>query len=179
MIARGLAAGAFLLLGFGAWLAGNSVPEEREAGEPESVEPELRMQAAIVMPQPSLLASVTTADSLAVVSDSAVIDSVGGQSVAVVVEGDAAPLPQPAAATRSVRAAPPPSRPAPSSRRVRWVAVVARTWVPVRVRGNAQARVLAAIGPDTRVEVLSGGTDWVRLRTRGLTGWVERRYFFD
>jgi hypothetical protein len=66
---------------------------------------------------------------------------------------------------------------APTSRRVRWVGAVAHAWIPVRSNADRKARILASIGPDTRVQLGETRGTWVRLRTRGLSGWVERRYF--
>lgn len=78
-------------------------------------------------------------------------------------------------APRAARPSPKPS--APSRRRSRWVVAVARSWVPVRVAADHKSRIVASVGPDTRVQLGEARGSWVRLRTRGLTGWVERRSF--
>ena len=64
-----------------------------------------------------------------------------------------------------------------ATRRVRWVGTVARTWIPVRASANTKSRLVASIGPDTRVQLGEARGTWVRLRVRGLSGWVERRHF--
>ena len=64
-----------------------------------------------------------------------------------------------------------------ATRRVRWVGAVARTWIPVRASANTRSRLVASIGPDTRVQLGEARGTWVRLRIRGLSGWVERRHF--
>jgi hypothetical protein len=75
-----------------------------------------------------------------------------------------------------VRAAPPATKSAPR-RASRWVNVVARTWVPVRANASGSSRIVASIGPDTRVQLGEARGAWRRLRTRGVSGWVEQRHF--
>lgn len=69
--------------------------------------------------------------------------------------------------------------PTPQTRRVRWVGGVARAWIPVRASANSKSRVVASIGPDTRVQLGEVRGTWIRLRMRGLSGWVERRHFLS
>lgn len=66
---------------------------------------------------------------------------------------------------------------APARRKARWVAAVAHHWVVVRVAANNKARIVASIGPDTRVQLGEARGGWVRVRTRGLSGWVEGQHF--
>jgi hypothetical protein len=85
-----------------------------------------------------------------------------------------APKPRPApTAVRPVRPVPP-ARATPS-RTVRWVNVTVRSWIRVRVAPNARARTLVMLGPDTRVQTGDVRGAWVRVRTRGITGWVDRK----
>ena len=100
---------------------------------------------------------------------------------------DAVAPPNAPVVVRAIPIGPPPTvepRTRPSSkasaratRRVRWVGTVARTWIPVRASANTKSRIVASIGPDTRVQLGEARGTWVRLRVRGLSGWVERRHF--
>ncbi|MEP7345627.1 MAG: SH3 domain-containing protein [Gemmatimonadaceae bacterium] len=66
---------------------------------------------------------------------------------------------------------------APPKRRARWVAAVAPKWIVVRSSADHKSRVIASIGPNTRVQLGEARGKWVRMRTKGLAGWVERRSF--
>lgn len=63
------------------------------------------------------------------------------------------------------------------SRTARWVRATARTWVTVRAAASPRSRVIASIGPDTRVQLGEARGDWVRIRMKGINGWVERSRF--
>jgi hypothetical protein len=91
--------------------------------------------------------------------------------------------------TSSRSAATPPARviakapvrvaPAPKSTRSkasgRWVSSVARNWAIVRSDPSRQARIVAAIGPNTRVQLGETRGAWRRIKAKGLAGWVEHR----
>ena len=106
--------------------------------------------------------------------------------------------PAPAASTKTVRSkaratAPPPravakAAPRPSTTRVapapkttgrsssgRWVTSIARNWAVVRSDPTRQSRIIAAIGPNTRVQLGETRGEWRRIKTKGLAGWVEHR----
>ncbi|MFN8574259.1 MAG: SH3 domain-containing protein [Gemmatimonadaceae bacterium] len=68
------------------------------------------------------------------------------------------------------------SKPAARSR-PRWVSAVAHRWLPIRQSASNNSHIVASIGPDTRVQLGEVRGDWVRLRTHGLSGWVERSAF--
>jgi hypothetical protein len=104
-----------------------------------------------------------------------------------------------AASTKTVRskaraAAPPPPRtvakaaPRPPTTRVappakttgrassgRWVTSIARNWAVVRSDPTRQSRIIAAIGPNTRVQLGETRGEWRRIKAKGLAGWVEHR----
>jgi hypothetical protein len=80
-------------------------------------------------------------------------------------------------APRQVVRATPPATKATARRAARWVSVVARTWIPVRANASGSSRIVASIGPDTRVQLGESRGGWRRLRTRGVSGWVEQRHF--
>ena len=107
--------------------------------------------------------------------------------------------PAPPASTKTVRSkaratAPPPravakAPPRPSTTRVtpapkttarsssggRWVTSVARNWAVVRSDPTRQSRIIAAIGPNTRVQLGETRGEWRRIKAKGLAGWVEHR----
>ena len=57
----------------------------------------------------------------------------------------------------------------------RWVTSVARNWAVVRSDPSRQSRIIAAIGPNTRVQLGETRGDWRRIKAKGLAGWVEHR----
>ncbi len=59
----------------------------------------------------------------------------------------------------------------------RWVGAVAHQWVTVRAAAAHSARFVASIGPDTRVQLGEARGAWMRIRTKGISGWVERTQF--
>jgi hypothetical protein len=69
--------------------------------------------------------------------------------------------------------------PAKSRTRVVWVNSVARNWVVVRASAERSGRVIASIGPNTRVQLGESRGGWRRIRAKGLAGWVENRSFFS
>jgi Bacterial SH3 domain len=58
-------------------------------------------------------------------------------------------------------------------RSARWVNSVARSWIIVRAQARRDARIVASIGPDSRVQLGESRGAWRRIRARGITGWVE------
>jgi hypothetical protein len=59
----------------------------------------------------------------------------------------------------------------------RWTSTVARSWVVVRADPNKKSRIIASIGPNTRVQLGEARGEWRRIKTKGLAGWVEHRLF--
>ena len=75
----------------------------------------------------------------------------------------------------TTRAAPVPKSTARAKTRGGWVTSVARNWAVVRSNPTRQSRIIAAIGPNTRVQLGETRGEWRRIRTKGLSGWVEHR----
>jgi len=73
------------------------------------------------------------------------------------------------------RAAPLPKSTTRAKTRSGWVTSVARNWAVVRSNPTRQSRIIASIGPNTRVQLGETRGDWRRIRTKGLSGWVEHR----
>ena len=90
----------------------------------------------------------------------------------------------PKAAAKTVAKAPPKRTTkavaaAPKGRSsTRWVSSIARNWVVVRASASPQARIIASIGPNTRVQLGESRGDWRRIKAKGLAGWVDHRSFF-
>jgi hypothetical protein len=61
----------------------------------------------------------------------------------------------------------------------RWVRSVSRHWVIVRSGASKQSRIIASIGPNSRVELGEYRGDWRRIRAKGINGWVEPRSSFE
>ena len=57
----------------------------------------------------------------------------------------------------------------------RWTSTIARNWVIVRADPNKKSRIVASIGPNTRVQLGEARGEWRRIKTKGLAGWVEHR----
>jgi len=60
-----------------------------------------------------------------------------------------------------------------------WVRSVSRHWVIVRSGASRESRIVASIGPNSRVELGESHGDWRRIRAKGITGWVEPRSSFE
>lgn len=54
-----------------------------------------------------------------------------------------------------------------------WVGMVARGWVIVRADAQGSARIVASVGPDSRVQLGESRGSWRRIRARGIAGWVD------
>ena len=86
------------------------------------------------------------------------------------------PAPTPAKAAPRVAVAPKAS--ARSRKAVsRWTSTISRSWVVVRADPNKKSRIVASIGPNTRVQLGEARGEWRRIKTKGLAGWVEHRLF--
>ena len=115
------------------------------------------------------------APTTAVATDSAFVDSTSvGQAPAPYAVDTVPTRVPPAATVRPAAATKPAARPA---RSVRWVRATARRWVTVRASATNKSRIVASIGPDTRVQLGESRGDWRRIRTKGISGWVEGSRF--
>jgi uncharacterized protein YgiM (DUF1202 family) len=113
---------------------------------------------------------------LAAASDSLppqiVVDSLGRDSSVTEIPPRAAVAPE--GAKKRVAVVPPTTR-----ETKRWVRSHARHWVVVRAGPSRDSRIVASIGPNSRVELGESRGSWRRIRTKGLTGWVEPRSSFE
>ncbi len=56
-----------------------------------------------------------------------------------------------------------------------WVVSIAKSWVIVRTDARADARIVASVGPASRVQLGESHGSWRRLRSRDIVGWVDLR----
>ncbi|HEU4997077.1 MAG TPA: SH3 domain-containing protein [Gemmatimonadaceae bacterium] len=59
----------------------------------------------------------------------------------------------------------------------RWVNSISRGWAVVRADASKGSRVVASVGPNSRVQLGETRGAWRRIRAKGLAGWVEHRLF--
>jgi len=59
-----------------------------------------------------------------------------------------------------------------------WVNSIVRSWVVVRAEASSGGRIIASVGPHTRVQLGESRGGWRRIRAKGLAGWVEHERFF-
>jgi hypothetical protein len=114
-------------------------------------------------------------DSSSVARDTSVAPSVAGDVMPKTVPPPTATIVAPQTTpTKSARAASPAPR-----RSVRWVRSVSRHWVVIRAGASSDSRIIASIGPNSRVELGETRGSWRRIRAKGLAGWVEPRSSFE
>lgn len=78
-------------------------------------------------------------------------------------------------AAKPTTRAPAPAKATASRSGARWVTSVARNWAVVRADPTRQSRIVASIGPNTRVQLGETRGAWRRIKAKGLSGWVEHR----
>ena len=78
---------------------------------------------------------------------------------------------------------PPPTPPTPpaAARRTsaQWVTSISKGWVVVRAGPDKGTRLVASIGPNSRVQLGEARGAWRRVRARGFSGWVESSSIFN
>jgi Bacterial SH3 domain len=111
-----------------------------------------------------------------VVSTGTVVPNVSPPSVAprsVAAQPMTSPPTVDRSAAKAAAVAPP-----KSSSSSRWVNSVSRGWVIVRAGPSKETRIVASIGPDSRVQLGESKGTWRRIRSRNISGWVEPRSSF-
>ena len=185
-------------LGWGAWAASRGTNETSVADASSQtlttvvdsgVAARKRVRVAVAdTALDSLLAAVATIDTASPMAlDSTGTDSLSIQPVPEPVPPAVAPVAErivvdsaPARRAPTVAARAPTSSKVTTirpSRTARWVRATARNWVTVRAAASRSSRVVASIGPDTRVQLGEARGEWMRIRMKGIAGWVERSRF--
>lgn len=110
------------------------------------------------------------ASTVAVVPEASPVD------VPVTARKDFAPLAPPAVepSPSPSPSSSPSSAPAAKARVAsRWVSFVARGWIIVRADARRDSRIVASIGPQSRVQLGEAKGDWRRIRSRDIAGWID------
>lgn len=180
---RGVGVLACVGLGWAAWLA-NRTSSEQEAvivnvpAEKPTVTLTTQVDSGSTF-VPPILGEVFDSTHLSTPTTGVGSDSIFVDSASV------APGPAPYAVDSVPREAPPAvtvrpaaaTKPAARPRSARWVGATARRWVTVRASATNKSRIVASIGPDTRVQLGESRGEWRRIRTKGITGWIEGSRF--
>jgi SH3 domain-containing protein len=185
---RGVGAGLGAVLA-GVWLIGNLTSDAKPQRAKTGAESVARKAAgdsiadSVKQAPPTTVVASANEDSLTPVASPTPPVS----APIVLPQAAAQPIESPAAATVSAPIAATPrimksnGTVAPTARRSssRWVRSVSRDWVIIRRDANKSSKVVASIGPNSRVELGESRGTWRRLRTKGVAGWVEPRNLFD
>ena len=183
---RGVGAGLAAVIG-GIWLIGNLASSDtkrpRSKASPST--------AAVTQTADSTVDSVRQSAPTSVVAsaseDSAAPVTNVAPSAPIVLPQTVPPIVEPAGeprVARSVAATPRIMKSngavAPTTRRPsRWVRSVSRDWVIIRRGASKSSKIIASIGPNSRVDLGESRGTWRRLRTKGVDGWVEPRDLFE
>jgi hypothetical protein len=179
---RGVGAGLAAVLG-GLWLIGNLTSSDtkrpRTKPGPSSVARNQAADSAADSAQQATPTSVVASAS----EDSTPPMTSTAPLAPIVLPQAVAPVNEPAMA-QPVAALPRPvksnGKVEPATRRSsRWDRSVTRDWVIIRRGASKSSKIVASIGPNSRVELGESRGTWRRLRTKGVAGWVEPRNLFD
>ncbi len=183
---RGVGAGLAAVLG-GIWLIGNLTSSDTERprtkATPSSVARKQTADSAadsvMQSASPTVVASASVDSAAPVTNVAPSAPTVLPQAVAPSVEPAGEPV-----VSRSVAATPRIVKSngavaAATRRSSRWVRSVSRDWVIIRRGASKSSKIIASIGPNSRVELGESRGTWRRLRTKGVAGWVEPRNLFD
>jgi hypothetical protein len=184
---RGIGAVALIAVVGTMWVLRNRAPQDtiHVRSKPASQSASAPMSTDTSAPR-TVVASTDSASSPAAVADGIVPDSGLPASVTTVVAPNAAPPPRvPAEASVAstprdaspVKSVPPAS--SPPRRSAHWVRSYSRHWVVIRADASRHARIVASIGPNSRVELGEYRGSWRRIRAKGLAGWVEPGSSFE
>jgi ribosomal protein L40E len=174
---RGVGVAALVVIVGGMWVVRSKTPPDVGHARPKT--PVASAPATTDTTAPRIVVASVSPDS--VVRDS---------GVAAGVMSDAAPNPAPVAIPAQQSVAQPtvpqasPSRKSAATasshtRRSSWVRSYSRHWVVIRSDASRQSRIVASIGPNSRVELGESRGTWRRIRAKGLSGWVEPRSSFE
>jgi hypothetical protein len=170
-VSKAIAVAAFVALGFVGWLS----REERPTKTAEAPPPAVLQSAATTLPESTTASPVTVASAGAIDRDTASITEATSQPPVDTI----VPTATPRVAAEALPTAKPLAKPVRKSRpSVRWVNSVSRNWVVVRANPSSGSRIVASIGPNSRVQLGESRGSWRRIRAKRISGWVEHRSFF-
>ena len=155
----------------------------KEAAAPRAPAPagpnEMPVDTALARSIANAAESTTPSTTSLPVASTALVQSgeVAPTSDAPVVSPSSAAMAMPGPAASTSFTVPPNATKA--RRTSRWVSSVARDWVIVRAGASKQSRIVASIGPNSRVQLGESQGTWRRIRAKGLVGWVESRTAFS
>jgi hypothetical protein len=174
---RGVGATALVVMVGTMWVLRNKAPQGTSHVRSKAPSVSAPSTADSVAPQTVVANSDTAAPRTTIAdADSTIRDS----GVVASVEGDIAP--KPAASPNASGAASVSSTQrgsSPPRRSARWVRSFSRHWVVIRADASRQSRIVASIGPNSRVELGESRGSWRRIRAKGVAGWVEPRSSFE
>jgi len=160
------------------------IPADTVASRPSAVPADTAVPVAPVVADTSAQTTAASAPTVAVSADTATPNA----GASVVPSGAAVETAVPRAApprvatTKASGKTPDKATTKPSAAKSkvasRWVSSVSRRWVVIRADASKEARIIASIGPNSRVQLGESRGPWRRIRAKGLAGWVEHRAFF-
>jgi hypothetical protein len=152
------------------------------------------------LPADTALATVAMSETKTAPPPIAAADSIARDSVTPTATVDVATAAPPAPAPPPITAMAAPVQSAPSNvsakrsrqsagrvataptskaaRPTRWVSSISRDWVTVRAGASKRSRLIASIGPNSRVQLGESRDGWRRIRAKGVAGWVEQHVEF-
>jgi len=181
---RGVGAAALVAIVGTMWILRSKAPQDvgRVRSKPAAQSASEAGSTDTVVMRTVVASADSTSPGTIAEAEPVVRDSVVPVSVPSTVAGDIAPP-----TGRSIVAKPgaePPvksaTRASPaSSHRSPWVRSFSRHWVVIRADASSHSRIVASIGPNSRVELGESRGSWRRIRAKGLAGWVEPRSSFE
>jgi hypothetical protein len=179
---RGVGAGLAAVLG-GLWLIGNLTSSDTKRSRSKTNPSSVARSQSTDSTADSVKAPTPTSVVASASEDSTPPMTTAAPSVPIVLPQAVAPVNEPAmtqpltALPRTVKSS---GKVEPATRRSsRWDRSVARDWVIVRRGASKSSKIVASIGPNSRVELGESRGTWRRLKAKGVAGWVEPRNLFD
>jgi hypothetical protein len=165
---------ALVVVAAGAWLMRDARP--KHTSQARVTAPVTSDSIAISADTHSVSTAMASTDSVrspenaTVVSSDTMAPTVASRAEASAQPPEAQPKQAPAVAST----APPPSPSSPAG----WVSFTAKGWVIVRAEASKSSRIVASIGPNSRVQLGESRGEWRRIRARGIVGWVQPASYF-
>ena len=178
---KGVGAAALVVLAAGAWLMRDSRPQHDTYRPAAARTPEVVLRPVDTAVAP--VVAIGPGDTLVAptIAVAASVEPVAPPPAPMQVAAKPVDLPPAKVSTKvSTTASTKASASAPSRSRVSspWVNSISRSWVVVRSDADKRARIVASIGPSSRVQLGETRGSWQRIKAKGIAGWVEPRALF-